>query len=79
MDHYVANLYAAGTSTPLLDSLDIGKPTPDAFNQCTVDISTWLDGQADGDYEVRVAEVDGAANELESSESNAFTVPLSSS
>jgi hypothetical protein len=72
---YEARLYASGTSTPLLDALNLGKPTPDEFDECAVDISSWLNSQDDGFYEVRVAAVNVSGSN-ESTESNTFTVPL---
>lgn len=75
-DSYEARLYAQGTTTPLIDTLDLGKPDPDEFGTITVDLSSWLGGQADGNYEVHVAAINGDG-ETESDESNAFTVPLS--
>lgn len=74
-DSYEARLYAAGSSTTVLDTLDLGKPTPDAFGKITVDISEWLEEQAAGDYEVKVAAINDDG-EAEGTDSNAFSVPL---
>lgn len=72
---YDVKLYASGTVTPVLATLDIGKPPPDAANRITVDLRAWLNARPPGVYDVTVTAVSGTGS-AESGVSNTFTVPL---
>lgn len=71
---YEARLYVEGTTTPVIDTLDLGLPTPSG-GSITVNIATWLNSQLAGNYDVRVAAI-GPLGTTESGASNSFTVPL---
>lgn len=74
--NYVANLYAAGTAVPILDTLSLGVPVPDSNNGIAVDVRTWLDAHPAGNYDVTVTAVTPGGS-AESTVSNSFTVPVS--
>jgi len=76
LDRYQANLFAAGTTDPLLGTLNLGLPQPDSNNTISYDAAAWLNSQALGDYDVTVTAIRGA-DTSESLASNAFSVPLS--
>lgn len=71
---YAVRLYAVGGAT-LLASLSLGKPTPDGGGYIVRNIRTWLDSQTAGNYDLKVAAIDGGG----STESTAapMTVPVS--
>lgn len=76
IDSYLIRVYAVGTTSPVVDEIDIGKPAPDGDNVITYDLSAFLDALAPGDYVVVVCAVDNGAPGLESDPSNTFTIPL---
>lgn len=78
VSYYSVRLYERDT-TNQVGSYNIGKPTPSATSGMTWHGYHWLNGQSAGDYEVRVASI-GSTGEpgSESTDSNAFTIPLSS-
>lgn len=75
--NYGARLYADGTSTPVLASVTLGKPQPAVNGRILVDLFTWLNSQASGDYDVRITSTDSGGTS-ESGASNSFTIPLTS-
>lgn len=75
LDRYDAKLYARATTVPVLATLSLGLPTPDAGGTIRVKITDWLSAQPPGDYDVTVTSVRGASS-VESADSNPFTVPL---
>lgn len=77
-DHYYAMYYTArlrvsGSGT-ILDSLNIGVPTPDAYGMCLANLSALYSGKAPGDYTVSVA-ITTPTGTVDSSVSNVFTLP----
>ena len=71
---YEARLYAVGGST-LLASLSLGKPTPDGSGYIVRNLRTWLDSQTSGNYDLKVAAIDGTGTSESSAVS--LTVPVS--
>lgn len=77
--NYEARLYTYGT-TNLVDSYNLGKPTPDGGNQILVHLYTWFNSHAAGDYDVKVASIGSTGSPgNESSTGDPFTVPIVSS
>jgi hypothetical protein len=74
---YEARLYAQGGTTQV-DSYNIGKPTPSSSSAATVNLYTWLQSHTAGNYVVRIAAVGSTGGTAESTNSNAFTIPLTS-
>lgn len=78
-DHATVTNYTlrlrAQTSTAVLTSLGVGKPTPNASSICTLDLQGWLSTLSSGNYSVSVAASD-AGGTTDSTLSNAFTISL---
>jgi hypothetical protein len=51
---YTIRIYAHGTTSPVLASRDIGKPTPDTNNDIIHDINTLLSPLSVGNYTVTI-------------------------
>jgi hypothetical protein len=79
VSYYSVRLYVRDTTGSATTSYNIGKPTPSSSSGITWHGYHWLNSQSAGDYEVRVAAI-GSTGEpgSESTDSNAFTVPLTS-
>lgn len=76
---YEVRLYTDGT-TSLIDSLNIGKPTPDGANLITVHLYTWFNSHAAANYQAKVASIGSTGSPgNESSTGDSFTVPIVSS
>ena len=78
VSYYEARAYGSGTTTPVVSTYNMGKPTPDATSTCTVHGWSWLSALTPGDYDIGVASVGstGLPGSESSSQSNVFTVPL---
>lgn len=74
LTNYTVRLRQMGSST-VVDTLNIGLPTPDQTNTCYVDIKSWLNGHATGNYDVSVAAV-APGGTTDSGISNDFAVPI---
>jgi len=72
---YAARLYADGTSTPVLASVNIGKPTPNGSNVIRVDLLSFLNSQTPGNYLVKVVALSSGGS-TESVNGDSFTVPV---
>lgn len=78
-DHYYAMKYEArirvsGSST-ISATVNLGVPTPDAYGTCVVNLQSTYDTLAAGDYTVSIL-VTTPGGSTDSSESNAFTLPI---
>lgn len=74
--NYQANLYTDGTTT-LVDSLNLGKPTPDGSNLITVHLYSWLNGHTAGNYLLKVTAIGSTGSPgSESSTGDSFVVPI---
>lgn len=77
--NYEVRLYTDGTTT-LVDSYNIGKPTPNGSSQCTVHLYTWFNSHSAGNYLAKVAAIGSTGSPgSESSTGDSFTVPIVSS
>jgi hypothetical protein len=72
---YAIRLYTMGTTSPLLASRDIGKPTPDTNNDIIHDINGLLSPLANGNYTVTVLATSPGGS-AETTGTN-FSMPLS--
>lgn len=77
-DHYYAMFYTArlrvsGSGT-ILDTLNIGVPTPDAYGMCLANLAALYAGKASGNYTVSVA-ITTPTGTVDSVQSNVFSLP----
>lgn len=75
LTRYDVTLYAAGTTDPVIDVLSLGLPTPNANDDITVDLLTWLNSQLPGNYALTITAVSDEGI-TESSVSNSFSIPV---
>jgi hypothetical protein len=71
---YAINVYAAGTSSPILVTVHLGLPHP-IGSVITVNIASTLNALPAGNYDVTIVATNPGGSS-ESAVSNTFTVPL---